>query len=243
MLDSNKRSLAKAFSWRLIAIVLLTVISYIATGSVEITTSITLAYHAIQILIYFMHERVWSSVSWGVPQGLFIQMTGLSGSGKSTLAQAVKNRLSAKGYRVEVIDGDEYREGLCKDLGFSKEDRNTNIRRLGFVGNVLSRNKVIAIMAAINPYEEVRAELRKSAPNTKTVYVGCDIETLVERDPKGLYRKAMLPDGHPEKIEKFTGVSDPFDAPLVCDLSIDTSKEDIAESVAKLEKFILENIK
>lgn len=168
-------------------------------------------------------------------------MTGLSGAGKSTIANEVKRRLEKKGIKVEVIDGDEYRQGLCSDLGFSKEDRNTNIRRLGFVAKVLARNNVITIMSAINPYEEVRKELRSMSEHTKTVFVKCDIEVLKERDPKGLYKKALLPDDHPEKIKNFTGISDPFDSPLVCDLTIDTGKESIEESVKKLERFILKN--
>ena len=94
-----------------------------------------------------------------IRNGIFIQMTGLSGAGKTTLAKAVETRLTEEGYTVEIIDGDEYRAGLCSDLGFSKADRNTNVRRLGFVGRVLARNGVIAIMSAINPYEEVRQEI------------------------------------------------------------------------------------
>ena len=92
-------------------------------------------------------------------KGIFIQMTGLSGAGKSTISFATQRILREMGYNVEVIDGDEYREGLCKDLGFSKEDRNTNIRRLSFVGKVLSRNNVICIMSAINPYDSIRKEV------------------------------------------------------------------------------------
>ena len=242
MLDTGKRSTAKAFSWRLTAIVVLGIVSYFVTSDLQKTSTITIAYHAIQILLFFLHERVWNQVPWGKTKGIFVQMTGLSGAGKSTIAKAVQQSMQGKGYKVEVIDGDEYREGLCKDLGFSKEDRNTNIRRLGFVGKVLSRNDVITIMSAINPYEEVRAELRGMSNNTKTVFVDCDIETLKERDPKGLYRRALLPDDHPEKIAKFTGISDPFDPPFVCDLKINTSKESEEESVKKLEKFILQNI-
>ncbi len=180
-------------------------------------------------------------ISWGKKKGLFIQMTGLSGSGKSTIAQEVANILRKKNYNVEVIDGDYYRQNLCKDLGFSKEDRNENIRRLGFVGNVLSKNGVICLMSAINPYEDIRKELRQMGGNVKTVYVKAPLDVLKERDPKGLYHKALLPDDHPEKIKNFTGISDPFDSPLVCDLTIDTEHDTIEQSAKKLYKFIMKN--
>ena len=123
--------------------------------------------------------------------GIFIQMTGMSGAGKSTMTFKAASILREMGHNVEVIDGDEYRTGLCSDLGFSKQDRNTNIRRLSFVGKVLSRNDVICIMSAINPYDDVRKEVKKDNNSCKTVFVKCDLNTLIERDPKGLYRRAL----------------------------------------------------
>lgn len=174
--------------------------------------------------------------------GIFIQMTGLSGAGKTTLAQAVANRLRDNGFQVEIIDGDEYRTNLCKDLGFSKEDRNTNIRRLGFVGMVLSRNGVIAIMSAINPYDNVRNELNQSSVLTKLVYIKCPISTLKVRDTKGLYRRAFLPEDHPEHVPNFTGVSDPFDEPSNPDLVIDTDTLSLNQATDVLETFIFDNI-
>jgi adenylylsulfate kinase len=178
-----------------------------------------------------------------VTEGLFIQMTGMSGSGKTTLAQAVASKLRARGLLVEIIDGDEYRSNLCEDLGFSKEDRNTNIRRLGFVGRVLARNLVISIMSAINPYEKVRNELTEASDRTRLVYVKCSLPTLKARDPKGLYRRAFLPEDHPEHIPNFTGVSDPFEEPSRPDLTINTDQHDLQQSVEIFENFILENIK
>ena len=171
-------------------------------------------------------------------KGIFIQMTGLSGAGKSTISFATQRILREMGYNVEVIDGDEYREGLCKDLGFSKEDRNTNIRRLSFVGKVLSRNNVICIMSAINPYDSIRKEVIENNPLARTVFVECDINTLIGRDPKGLYRRALLPDGNPEKIHNFTGISDPFQTPSEADLVLNTDEETVEESVKRLISFI-----
>lgn len=170
---------------------------------------------------------------------IFIQLTGLSGAEKSTIANGTKELLVKQQYRTEVIDGDVYRKMLCPDLGFSREDRNENIRRLGFVGNLLSVNKVITILAAINPYEKIRQELCAYGPHVKTVWIDCDITTLIERDTKLLYTKAMLPDGHPEKIHNLTGINDPFEPPEKPDLIIHTNKEQVHESVQKLFDFII----
>jgi len=175
--------------------------------------------------------------------GLFIQMTGMSGAGKSTLSNLVAPILRKEGYRVEIIDGDEYRAGLCNDLGFSKVDRNINIRRLGFVGKILARNGVIAIMAAINPYEDIRTELSNMGEFVKTVYIKCDLTTLKDRDTKGLYKRALLDDDHPDKVRNFTGISDPFDEPESPDIIIETNREGLEDSVNKLCEFITDNLK
>jgi adenylylsulfate kinase len=174
---------------------------------------------------------------------LLIQLTGLSGAGKSTLAIAVQSKLQTLGYRVELIDGDAYRQHLCRDLGFSKADRQENIRRLGFVGLVLARNGVIAIMSAINPYESARAEIQAMGGDlVKTVWVDCDMTTLQNRDTKGLYRRAFLPDGHAEKVYNLTGVNDPYERPEEPDLSIHTHLEGIEISVERLLQFVLAQI-
>lgn len=151
-------------------------------------------------------------------------------------------RLRDRGYRVEIIDGDEYREGLCRDLGFSKEDRNTNIRRLGFVSKILARNNVISIISAINPYEEIRKEIEDNGKNVKTVYVECDLETLKCRDTKGLYKRALLESGNPDKIYNFTGISDPFESPKSPDLVISTDQMTVKTATDILEKYIIQNV-
>jgi len=236
MIDSKKRSFWKAIMWRLVAIVVLVAVAFITTGNIKSTSLIALCYNTIQVFMFFLHERLWNFIKWGKTQGMFIQMTGLSGAGKTTLARAVEKKLKTKGFKVEIIDGDEYREGLCKDLGFSKEDRNTNIRRLGFVGKILSRNNVVTIMSAINPYEELRKELEETC-GAKTVFIKCPVEKCIERDVKGLYAKALS-----GEIQNFTGISDPFEEPNDPALIVDTTIDELEKSATVLEAFITSNI-
>ena len=158
-----------------------------------------------------------------------IWFTGLSGAGKTTLNNAVRERLHASGYRVESLDGDEMRQNLCKDLGFSKEDRDENIRRIGFVAHLLSRNGIIVLVSAISPYREVREEVRRRIKNFVEVYVNAPIDVCEQRDGKGLYRKARI-----GQISGFTGVDDPYEPPLCPDIECHTDRETVEESVGKI---------
>src|ERR1700761_2596598 len=126
---------------------------------------------------------------------MIIQLCGLSGAGKTTLASKTSALLIENGFASEIIDGDEYRKELCADLGFSRDDRKQNIRRLAFVAGKLSKHNVICIICAINPYEDVRNEIKTKYERVKTVFINCNIDTLTKRDTKGLYKRAFLPDG------------------------------------------------
>lgn len=167
--------------------------------------------------------------------GFTIWFTGLSGAGKSTISAIVEQELRERGHKVEVLDGDVVRTHLSKGLGFSKEDRDTNIRRIGWVCQVLTRNDVVAIAAAISPYRVIRDELREQIGRFVEVYVECSIEKLAERDVKGLYKKALA-----GEISNFTGVSDPYEPPfdpeVVCYSDGRETPEQSAEKViARLE--------
>jgi adenylyl-sulfate kinase len=161
--------------------------------------------------------------------GFTIWFTGLSGAGKTTIAEQLVRVLRDRGHKVESLDGDVVRTHLSKGLGFSKEDRDTNIRRIGFVCHLLSRNGVVAIASAISPYRAIRDEVRAEIGNFVEVYAKCPLEVLTERDVKGLYAKAIK-----GEIPNFTGVSDPYEEPLNAEVVLETDKETEAESLAKL---------
>src|SRR5205814_2915628 len=165
-----------------------------------------------------------------------IWFTGLSGAGKSTLSEIIEERLKARERNVEILDGDIVRTHLSKGLGFSREDRDTNIKRIAFVCSLLTRNRVICISAAIAPYREAREWARREIGDFVEVYLKCPIEVCRQRDVKGLYK--LVDEG---KIKNFTGVDDPYEEPENPEVVVETDKESTEESVqkifAKLEEF------
>jgi len=169
-------------------------------------------------------------------EGFVLWFTGLSASGKTTLAKAVEKELIARGiYNVQRLDGDIVRQDLTRDLGFSKEDRDENIRRITFVAELLSTNGVAAMCSFISPYRNARANARARCRNFIEIYVECPMETLVERDPKGLYKKALA-----GEIKGFTGVDDPYEAPESPEITVHTGAETVEESTQKILRFLEE---
>jgi adenylylsulfate kinase len=166
-------------------------------------------------------------------QGTVIWLTGLSGAGKTTLAQSLAKRLKAAGLQVETLDGDEVRENLSRGLGFSKADRDTNVHRIGYVARLLARNKVTVIVPVIAPYRETRNDVRRLIENDHSqfveVFVRCDLQTLIERDVKGLYKKALA-----GEVKNFTGISDPYEEPLEPEILVDTVAESVHQSEARI---------
>ncbi|HEY6558028.1 MAG TPA: adenylyl-sulfate kinase [Polyangiaceae bacterium] len=158
-----------------------------------------------------MNERNMGFVLW---------FTGLSGAGKSTLSSAVESQIRERGVHVERLDGDEVRQRLSRGLGFSREDRDENVRRIGYVAGIVARCGACAIVAAISPYRAVRDEIRRGVPRFVEVYVECPLSVLTERDPKGLYRKALS-----GQLKNFTGVDDPYEAPENPDIHLHTDRE------------------
>jgi adenylylsulfate kinase len=162
-------------------------------------------------------------------RGVTIWFTGLPSSGKSTIARVLERRFKQGGLKCELLDGDVVRTNLSKGLGFSREDRDTNIKRIGFVAHLLTRNDVIAIASAISPYREIRDYNRRMIGNFVEVYVKCSIEECEKRDVKGLFKKARA-----GEITGFTGVDDPYEEPLLPEVVCDTEKETAEQSAEKV---------
>ena len=168
-------------------------------------------------------------------RGAVLWFTGLSGSGKTTIAHEVEEKLLEAGVPVEILDGDVVRENLSKGLGFSKEDRDTNIRRIAFVAHLLQRNGVFVITAAISPYKAVRDEARAMIKDFVEIYADASLEVCEQRDTKGLYAKARA-----GEIKGFTGIDDPYEAPENPEVVCDTEKEDVSESAQKVIDKLIE---
>ncbi len=169
-------------------------------------------------------------------QGFTVWFSGLPSSGKTTLARMLEQALKQRGYKVEVLDGDIVRQYFSKGLGFSREDRIENLRRIAYVAHLLSRNGVVAITAAVSPYQEARDRAREMNERFVEVYVKCPVEVCIERDVKGLYKKALK-----GEIQNFTGISDPFEEPVNPEVICETDKETPEESLQKILK-TLENL-
>lgn len=164
-----------------------------------------------------------------MPKGFTVWFTGLSGAGKTTLANIVQEQLLARGYKVETLDGDIVRTHLSKGLGFSRADRDTNILRIGFVANLLTRNEVVVLVSAISPYRATRDQVRADIGSFVEVFVKCPLEICIERDTKGLYKKALA-----GEIAQFTGVSDVYEHPLNPEIVVETANETPSESALKI---------
>ena len=162
-------------------------------------------------------------------RGVTIWFTGLSGAGKTTITQALAMKLTEHNYPIEVLDGDVIRQNLTKGLGFSKEDRDENVRRIGFVANLLTRHGVIVLVSAISPYRDIRQEVRGKIGDFVEVFVNAPLATCEARDVKGLYKKARA-----GEIKSFTGIDDPYEAPINPEVECRTDLETLEESLAKV---------
>lgn len=161
--------------------------------------------------------------------GFTVWFTGLPSSGKSTLAKVLRDEIEKKNRHVEILDGDEVRLRLSKGLGFSKKDRDENIRRISYVANIITRCGAVALTCAISPYKSIRQEAREEIQDFIEVFVDCELEQCIKRDLKGLYKKALS-----GEIKNFTGISDPYEKPDNPEITVNTSSETIEQSLKKI---------
>lgn len=225
--ESRSRSIVKALSWRFIATITTAALVYIFTKRWDFAAYVGGFEATLKLLLFYGHERVWNKINYGRKEfkPRVVWFTGLSGSGKSTLAEALFKRLKDQNVKVEELDGDIIRNIFPK-TGFSKEERNRHVRRVGFLASKLEENGVTVIASFISPYRESRDFVRSQCSHFVEVYVSTPLEICEQRDVKGLYAKARA-----GEITQFTGIDDPYEEPFNPEIKIDTSKHSIDESV------------
>ncbi len=225
--ETNGRSLIKTISWRLLATITTAALVYLFTKDVDVALKIGGIEILLKLLIYYLHERFWNKITFGKReiQPSVIWFTGLSGAGKSTISEEVFSRLKAKGLKVEHLDGDLVREIFPK-TGFSKEDRDRHVKRVGFLASILEKNGVIVLASFISPYKESRNFVRNLCKNFKEVHVATPLEECEKRDVKGLYEKARK-----GEITQFTGIDDPYEEPENPEIKVNTTGQSVEESV------------
>jgi adenylyl-sulfate kinase len=183
--------------------------------------------------------RIGSPISMNVPgkvNGIAVWFTGLSASGKTTLCHAAYSELTARGIRAQVLDADELRKSLNSDLGFSKDDRDENVRRIGFIADLVARGGQVALVAAISPYREARNEVRERIGNFVEVFVDTPLVVCEQRDPKGLYKKARA-----GELLGFTGIDDPYEPPAAAEIRCDTSRETLEVTAGRIVLAVLQS--
>ena len=239
-MEKRKRSLVKAISWRVIATLVTILFAYIFLEDWTESIALGVGANALKALLYYLHERGWNMTDWlrtprANSRGVTVWFTGLPGCGKSTIADALARKLEKEKAKVVRLDGDVIREHLWRDLGFSKEDRDENIRRVAFMCGLLGTGNIVTITTFISPYREMRDHARNAIGDFVEVFVKCPVEVCIERDPKGLYKKALA-----GEIPNFTGVSDPYEEPLNPEILVESDKEPVDKAVdrivAKLKK-------
>ena len=232
--ETKLRSIVKAVSWRFWATLTTIVLVFSFTRQITIAATIGFVEIFAKMALYFFHERAWNKINLGRRhvEPFVLWFTGLSGSGKSTLAERVFADLKKQGYRVERLDGDVIRS-IFPNTGFSRADRNSHIKRVGFLASILEKNGVMVVASFVSPYREARDFVRKNCKNFIEIYVNAPLEICQKRDPKGLY--AQVKDG---KIKNFTGIDDPYEVPDNPELTLLTDTQTVEESISLIKKQI-----
>lgn len=234
MTESRTRSLAKALSWRISATAATMILVFALTGQWAVAATIGGLEVVVKMVLYFMHERAWGRIDYGRRQQepAVIWLTGLSGSGKTTIGNRLAQRLREIGRKVERLDGDVTR-AIFPQTGFSKEDRDANVVKAGFLAQMLERNGVDVVASYISPYRETRDEVRGMCGRFIEVYVATPLAVCESRDVKGLYAKARS-----GEIEHFTGIDDPYQAPTAAELVIDTTHLSVDQACDRILQFM-----
>jgi len=238
--ETKGRIWLKTIAWRLIATTLTFIIALVVAKSVTtagaLAATVALVDQTIKFFAYLGYESLWANIKYGREivkgKGATIWLTGLSGSGKTTIAKALIEKLEKGLYQVDYLDGDIVRKSFCSDLGFSKEDRDENIKRVSYVAQHVSKYALV-VCSFISPYRETRAKIRDITNNYIEVFVDCPLEVCEQRDPKGRYKKARS-----GELPNFTGISDPYEVPENPDIHLRTDQYTLDECVDQIIDYL-----
>ena len=235
--DTNKRSVLKGLSWRVFATTTTVIIVYIFFGRLDLAIAAGIMETVAKVALYWAHERIWMKIKWGRKkiEPFNLWFTGLPLSGKSTIADAVFEELAKLDIPLERLDSKDIRD-VIPDVGFSREDRNRHMHRIGHLIKTLQNNSVSTVASFVSPYKESRKAIREMVKNNIVVYVKADIETCKARDYKGAYEKALK-----GEIKNFSGINDIYEEPKQAEIVIDTEKISVDEAVAIIVKYIKKN--
>ena len=235
--DTNKRSIVKGISWRVFATTTTVIIIYVFFGRLDLAVAAGIIETFAKVALYWAHERAWVKVRWGRKKidPFNLWFTGLPLSGKTTIADKVYAELEKLQIPIERIDSKDIRD-LIPDIGYSREDRNRHMHRIGNLIRTLQKNSISTVASFVSPYKESRRAIREMVKNNVVVYVKADIETCKKRDYKGAYAKALN-----GEYQNFSGVNDVYVEPTHAEIVIDTDKLSIDESVQIIVKYIKKN--
>lgn len=228
------RSFVKTLSWRFWATLTTVALVFLFTGYMKIALAIGGVEVVAKLLLYYLHERVWSKIPHGIVEKKpsVIWFTGLSGSGKTTIAQELVKELRKRRVKVEYLDGDAIRE-MFPQTGFAKADRDAHIKRVGYFASRLEANNICVVASFVSPYNEPRQFVRNLCTNFVEVYVSTPLEVCEQRDVKGLYARARR-----GEIKNFTGLDDPYEAPADPEMTIDASKISVDSACKDILKYV-----
>ena len=232
--ETNKRSIVKGISWRVVATTTTIIIVYLFFGRLDLAIAAGMIETVLKVGLYWAHERAWFKVKWGRKQiePFNLWFTGLPLSGKTTIADAVYKELNKLDIPIERLDSKDIRE-IVPNIGFSREDRNRHIYRIGHLIKTLQNNSISTVASFVSPYKESRKAIREMVKNNIVVYVKADLETCKARDYKGAYKKALN-----GEYQNFTGVNDVYEEPKYAEIIIDTDKTNIEEAIEEIVKIV-----